>query len=437
MRRCSYLHTSGFFSMAAPSHRSPQQSSDPLLPSRDHQRISHWLLLPLFNPQSSRKNMKSALQHAEVIDDYLAKEAQERRVAGPFTRSVVPNAHVSRFGAIPKAHQPNKWRLIVDLSHPKGASVNDGIPKHLCSMSYITVDDAISRIITLGRGTLLAKIDIQSAFRLIPVHTADRHLLTMEWKGAVYFDTCLPFGLRSAPKLFNMLADLLQWILLNQGVSLLIHYLDDYLTMGPPSSPECHRNLSLLIEVCAMLGIPLALGKVEGPSTILDFLLDTMRMEARLPDDKLARIATMIKQWLRKRNATKREILSLVGLRQHAAKVVRPGRTFVSRMYSLAANIQELDYFTRLNKEFRSDLYWWHIFLKGWNGVSFLQPADSAKVIIQTDASGSWGGAGLEGGFSCSGLESGCPSYNGKGACPNSHKLRYLGSNFVVQVCPV
>ena len=61
----------------------------------------------------------------------------------------------------------------------------------------------------------------------------------------------------------------------------------------------------------------------------------------------------------------------------------------------MAANVQELDYFTRLNKEFRSDLYWWHIFLKGWNGVSFLQPADSAKVIIQTDASGSWGCAGF------------------------------------------
>ena len=219
---------------------------------------------PYSTLKSSRKKTKSALQHAEVIDDYLAKEAQERRVAGPFTRSVVPNAHVSRFGVIPKAHQPNKWRLIVDLSHPKGASVNDGIPKHLCSMSYITVDDAISRIITLGQGTLLAKIDIQSAFRLIPVHPADRHLLAMEWKGAVYFDTCLPFGLRSTPKLFNVLADLLQWILLNQGVSFLIQYLDDYLTMGPPNSPEFHRNLSLLIEVCAMLGIPLALGKVAS-----------------------------------------------------------------------------------------------------------------------------------------------------------------------------
>lgn len=105
----------------------------------------------------------------------------------------------------------------------------------------------------------------------------------MEWKGSIYIDTCLPFGLRSAPKLFNVLADLLEWILINQGVTSLLHYLDDYLTIGPPNSDVCQLNLSLLVEV---LGIPLALEKVTGPSTALEFLgilLDTERMEARLP----------------------------------------------------------------------------------------------------------------------------------------------------------
>ena len=159
----------------------------------------------------------------------------------------------------------------------------------------------------------------------------------------------------------NILADLLEWILLHLGVSVLLHYLDDYLTMGPPNTQICNQNLRLLIEVCTMLGIPLALEKVEGPSTILEFLgilLDTMRMEARLPAEKLIRIQATIQEWLRKKSATKREFLSLVGLLQHAAKVVRPGRTFVSRMYSVAASVQELDYFTRLNREFRSDIYW-------------------------------------------------------------------------------
>ena len=127
-------------------------------------------------------------------------------------------AHISHFGVIPKCHTPNKWRLIIDLSHPAGHSVNDGIPKSLCSLSYVTVDTAIWHILNTGIGTLLAKIDIKHAFRLLPVHPADRHLLAMSWKGDLFIDTCLPFGLRSAPKLFNILADLLSWILQRKGI---------------------------------------------------------------------------------------------------------------------------------------------------------------------------------------------------------------------------
>jgi len=163
-----------------------------------------------------------------------------RRVAGPFSPCLVPSAHVNRFGIIPKSHQPNKWRLIVDLSHPSGRSVIDGIPKALCSLSYITIDTAMEQIHTMGPGTLLAKIDIKSAFRLLPVHPADRHLLAMKWKKQLYINTCLPFGLRSAPKHFNILADLLSCILENMGVSPLLHYLD---MLGTPNTRTCSCNL--------------------------------------------------------------------------------------------------------------------------------------------------------------------------------------------------
>ena len=130
-------------------------------------------------------------------------------MAGPYNSTLAPYVHVSQFGVIPKNHQPNKWRLIVDLSHPVGHSINDGIPKTLCSLSYITVDQAIEHIQKMGHGTLLAKIGIKHAFRLLPVHPADRHLLAMHWKNQIFIGTCLPFGLRSAPKFFNTLADLL------------------------------------------------------------------------------------------------------------------------------------------------------------------------------------------------------------------------------------
>ena len=117
-------------------------------------------------------------------------------------------------------------------------------------------------------------------------------------------------------------------------------------------------------------------------------------MEARLPEDKLSRLRTMVRDWLDKHNATKCQILSQVGVLQHAAKVVRPGRVFVRRMYSVAAKVKEMDHFTCLNRAFRSDLFWWHTFASEWNGCSFLKVVEGnqhPQFTIQTDASGGWG----------------------------------------------
>ena len=283
--------------------------------------------------QPAARNLQCAYDHPQVVEDYLHSEVTSSRVAGPFCQAAITGIHISRFGVIPKNHHQDKWRMIVDLSYPTLHSVNNGIPSSLCSIRYITIDDAVQKIIELGPGTMMAKIDIRSAFRLIPVHPADRHLLGMKWGKYTFIDTCLPFGLRSAPKLFNIMADLLTGVLSRQGVSYLIHYLDDFLTLGPPGSNICQQNLNIIQKVCASLGIPLALEKVEGPSTTLTFLgitLNTISMEARLPNDKISRIKQLVSSWLNRQKATKREILSLVGLLQHATKIIRYGRTFVS-----------------------------------------------------------------------------------------------------------
>ena len=346
--------------------------------------------------KSSKKNLEGALSHPDVVQHYLRTEVNMGRLIGPLDNAYKLVTHISRFGVIPKSHQPNKWRLIVDLSHPVGLSVNDSIPKNLSSIVYITIDTAIQEILWLGKGTMLAKIDVKSAFRLMPVHPMDRHLLGMSWTDGIYIDTCLPFGLRSAPKLFNIMADLLAWILKQQGVSEVLHYLDDFLTIGPSSSHTCQQNLDIIKEICLQLGVPLAMEKVEGPTTSLCFLginIDTEKMEARLPDDKLDRIRRLVHTWLRKRKARKREILSLVGLLQHATKIVRSGRTFVSRMYATAAKLKKMHYFTRLNRDFRSDLAWWHVFIHSWNGLSLLRCVSTVSLAftVYTDVSGFWG----------------------------------------------
>ena len=204
-----------------------------------------------------------AITHPDVIDDYLQNEIIADRVVGPFSAKSLSEVHIIQFGVIPKNY-PDKWRLIEDLSYPSGHSMNDGISKGLCSLNYIIIDDAVNHILELGCGTHLAKIDIKNAFRLIPVHPTERHLLGM--MAYTYVDTCLPFGLRSAPKLFNILAEFMAWIIKQQGISHLLHYLEDFLILGSPTSNVCQQQLDAVKQVCDVLGVPLALEKVEGPT---------------------------------------------------------------------------------------------------------------------------------------------------------------------------
>jgi len=84
-------------------------------------------------------------------------------------------------------------------SAPVGFSINDFIDPSMYSLSYCSVDDAYAFINQLGPGTLLSKIDLKDAFRLIPVRSADWNLLGAHWKQQFFIDTCLPFSLQSAP----------------------------------------------------------------------------------------------------------------------------------------------------------------------------------------------------------------------------------------------
>ena len=66
------------------------------------------------------------------------------------------------------------------------------------------MDDLVKETLRLGKGAEMAKVDVSQAYKNVPVHPADRHLLGMEWEGRVYVDGMLPFGLRSAPLLLEM-----------------------------------------------------------------------------------------------------------------------------------------------------------------------------------------------------------------------------------------
>ena len=285
--------------------------------------------------KAATRNMPAASLCEGKIDEFLATECAAGRTLGPFERELVPMVYVSRLGAVPKSTL-EKYRLIVDLSHPENQSVNDGISESRCSLSYVSVEEVARTVLELGRGTRMAKVDIRNAYRNVPVHPDDRWLLGMSWRGSIFIDAVLPFGLRSAPKIFNSVADALEWIVGNAGVKKVFHYLDDFQVLGAPGSEECAHGLTTLLGLTEWLGFPVATEKVEEPTTRLTFIsieIDSESLTLRFPEEKLLALKTLLSSWKDRRWCRKTELQSLAGKLQHACKVVRPGRSFVRRVF--------------------------------------------------------------------------------------------------------
>ena len=347
----------------------------------------------------AKGNMQSVSQHRDVVEQYIGEEREAGRVLGPFKLSTFPHVQVSPFGVIPKA-EPGKWRLILDLSSPNGNSVNDGIAKELCSLSYTTVDDIAASVQRNGRGALMAKFDLKAAYRQVPVHPDDRWLLGMALEDELYIDTTLPFGLRSAPMIFSSLAEALAIIIRNKGVQGLDHYLDDFSLVGPPHSPACQLWLDTSLQVCEELGFSVVPKKTEGPAMQINLLgieIDSAHMELRLPRQKLEKLQEIVKQWRHRKSCKKRDLQVLAGHLNHACKVIRPGRHFLRGIFGLLSQFGRKDHPIRLNREFRADMEWWHEFASRWNGVSLLREValQHPSIELWSDASGAWGCGGF------------------------------------------
>ena len=350
-------------------------------------------------PRSALKasNLKSCKDLPNIVHAKISKEVSLGRVKGPFPQQPFPVMKISPIGIVPKK-APGEYRLIHHLSYPKGKSVNDFIDKTFASVHYTTFDDAVDCLIRVGPGCFMSKTDIDSAFRLIPVHPNDHPLLGFQFQGLYYHDSCLPFGASSSCALFESFSKALEWIARHKlGIKDILHILDDFLIFGPPNSVKCNQFLDKFLGMCNDLGVPIKAEKTEKATTCLTFMgleLDSIAMEARLPRDKLEKIRTLLAQHTRKRKIKLKDLQSLLGLLNFCCKVVVPGRCFLRRLYDLTKSVSNPSHRITLTKESRKDLKAWQIFVDNFNGKLLLQEhrwVTSDSLHFYTDASGTFG----------------------------------------------
>lgn len=318
-------------------------------------------------------NLKSALEQPELVKAKLGKECDAGRIVGPFTTPPFPNFRSSPLGIVPKK-DPSEFRLIHHLSYPNGSSVDDFIPDFYSTVKYASVGDASKSIKRLGRGCFMAKTDVKSAFRIVPIPPADYSLLDMKWENLYYFDRTLPMGLSSSCSIFVAVSSALEWISVHQlRASSVLYILDDFLFIAP-TKDQCNRDLANFVSLCEYLGVPLAPEKTVGPDTVLQFagiILDSKHMEARLPDEKLTKCRRTLTDFLARRSVCLRELQSLIGLLNLTCLVVVPGRAFLGRLIDLTKGVRKPHHRVRLSKGAKLDLAIWHRFLENFNGRSF------------------------------------------------------------------
>lgn len=341
-------------------------------------------------------NLKSARELPDVIRTKIAKECEAGRVAGPFSQPPLANLRVSPLGVVPKK-VPGEYRLIHHLSYPKGSSVNDAIAPELCSVRYASMDHALSIIRSCGPGALMAKCDIQSAFRLLPVHPEDFCLLGFKFEGNWYVDKAMPMGCAVACSAFEAFSTFLEFVAKTRSACPHItHYLDDFLMVGPAGTSACADRLATFKAIAAEFGVPLAADKTVGPATCLTYLgieLDTVKGTSSLPLEKLHKLRVLLGELSGKKKCTLKELQSVLGHLNFACRVVAPGRAFCARLARSTSCVSKPHHHVRVTEGLRADISVWLEFLSQFNGVSMWQTPMPLEDTLQvhSDAAGSLG----------------------------------------------
>ena len=263
---------------------------------------------------------------------------------------------------------------------------------------FQTLEDVLK---LMGPGYFLAKIDLKSACRSVPIHPSNYVGTGLKWKFEgnkvtfTYFvDTRLLFGGKKAPEIFNRLTQAVRRIMARKGFSAIVVYLDDFLIIGE-SELACRAAFGTLLSLLSNLGFEINWKKVVQSTQRLIFLgvlLDTVGCTMSLPEEKFGALKSYLLEFSLRRGTSKRQLQVLAGKLNWACRVVYGGLTFLRRIIDQMNLLNSSNAKFKLNQDFYDDLAWWLSFLNVFNGkCMFLEKCPTTDV--QTDASSLAAGA--------------------------------------------
>lgn len=181
----------------------------------------HYVGLPMARP--NRTAYSSAVMYKAQVSTYFQTETENRAIFGPL--EVSPFRQWTNFSPImtrPKS-EPQKRLIIVDLSFPQGENINAFIYKYTILGPYHdhrlpTVLDTVATLEARGFRALLATINIERAYRNIPVCSLDLPLLRIYVENRLYIDAAMPFRAQNSSLNMQMIAQFLVHALGARGI---------------------------------------------------------------------------------------------------------------------------------------------------------------------------------------------------------------------------
>ena len=125
------------------------------------------------------------------------------------------------------------------------------IPVKFYSIKYVSFDKAVEIVCREGRAAWMAKSDIKSAFRLLPIYPGDFDILGFKFEGMFFFDKCLPMGASKSYALSETFSTFLEFQAKKVTKSETIcHYLDDFLFVLKGGKTVCGEILASFQGMC-------------------------------------------------------------------------------------------------------------------------------------------------------------------------------------------
>jgi hypothetical protein len=346
------------------------------------------------------RNAVSTLEFAEQVTDAVADWLVSGFAAGPFHPSSRPaNAKVN--GMMCRQKPNGSARIILNLSAPKGSSVNDGIDSDEFPTTMSSTQKWLAVLDKAGRKCLMVKLDWASAYKHLAVRMEDIPLQYFNWLGMDFVELCLVFGCASSAGLYDRLAKVVLALVLLYSKfppDMVCQYLDDVCGAAPAGSMDLQKFEDAYRHVASHLGVLLAPttdpDKAFSPctrGTVLGVCYDTMNWTWSIPQEKYARLLNQIRTADSAEKLKQHEIWSLAGRILHYAPLVPDGKFFISELIKANSFSKDRNEWVVVTAELRRQLHFWWCMLKTLNNASTI-PGPTRfpawTIEFHTDAAG-------------------------------------------------